>query len=142
MIPPKSHLIFFFAIPVIMIVGYLGNHRSIDFNIYDTYYVIGNLHFAILISIIFFSLGIGYWSITKWGLKLSRKLTWIHLGSTFGGGILALILSQFYSEDPLSYHFNDKLTAMICLIIVIIAIGHFAINLIVGLLNKPKQPSG
>lgn len=127
-----------------MIVGYLGNHRSIDFNIYDTYYVIGNLHFAILISIVFFSLGFGYWLMKKSGIKLSKRLTGIHLGLTFGGGILALLLSQFYSEDPLNYDFNDKLTAMIYLIIAFIAIGQaiFAINLIVGLLNKPKQPSG
>jgi heme/copper-type cytochrome/quinol oxidase subunit 1 len=57
----KPHLIFLRTIPIIMIIGLLSEDAILDINVHDTYYVIGYLHLAILISIVFGIIGCVYW---------------------------------------------------------------------------------
>lgn len=134
----KPHLIFLLAIPVIMLFGILGGDTVMDIHFYDTYFIIAHLHLAILISILFGGIGIGYWFMIKANRKLSKRLNLIHITLTLGGIIFIWILSQLFREPILEYNFNNKLTLVIYSIALIAILGQviFLINLIRGIIRK------
>jgi len=140
----KPHLIFLLAIPVIMLIGTLSGDAVLDINVHDTYYVIAYLHLAILISILFGIIGIGYWIMLKAGRKLSKLLNWTHIGLTFGGTLVVWILNKFYRAEIMEYKFNDNLTLIITLIILLMIVGQliFPINIIFGLIKNKNKTSG
>ncbi|WP_299365896.1 cbb3-type cytochrome c oxidase subunit I [Winogradskyella sp.] len=140
----KPHLIFLLAIPIIMLIGILSGDSVLDINVHDTYFVIAYLHLAILISILFGIIGIGYWIMKKADRKLSKWLNWIHIGLTFGGTLVLWILTKFYRTEIMEYEFNNNLTLIITLIILLIIIGQliFPINIIYGLIKKKNKTNG
>lgn len=70
----KPHLIFLLAIPFIMFFGVLSGDAVLDINLHDTYFVISYLHLAMLISVLFVIIGIGYWVVQKAKRAPSNKL--------------------------------------------------------------------
>ena len=134
----KPHLIFFLSILIIMPIGILSGDAVLDINVRDTYYVIAYLHLAILISILFGIIGLGYWIMQKANRKLSKWLNWTHIGLTFGGTITVWIMTKFYRTEIMEYEFNDNLTSIITLIVLLMIVGQliFPINIICGLLKK------
>ena len=140
----KPHLIFLLAIPIIMLIGILSGNAMLDINVHDTYYVISYSHMAILISILFGIIGIGYWIMQKVDRKLSKWLNWTHIGLTFGGTLIVWILTKFYRTEIIEYEFNNNLTLIITSIILVMIIGQiiFPINMIYGLINKKNKTSG
>lgn len=140
----KPHLIFLLAIPIIILIGTLSGDAVLDINVHDTYYVIAYLHLAILISILFGIIGIGYWIMLKAGRKLSKLLNWTHIGLTFGGTLVVWILNKFYRAEIMEYKFNDNLTLIITLIILLMIVGQliFPINIIFGLIKNKNKTSG
>ena len=140
----KPHLAFLLAIPVLMLIGILSENAVLDINVHDTYYVIPYLHLAILISILFGIIGMGYWIMQKAERKLSKWLNWTHLGLTFGGIIVVWILTKFYRTETMEYEFNNNLTLIITLIIILMIVGQliFPINIIYGLIKKKNKTSG
>ena len=140
----KPHLIFLLAIPIILLFGILNADNVLDINIHDTYFVILYIHFAILISILFGLMGIGYWIMQKSNRKLSKWLNWTHIVLTFGGVLAVWILSNFYRTEIMEYEFNNNLNLIITLIILIMIFGQFIfpINIIRGLIIKKDKTSG
>ncbi len=134
----KPHLFFLLAIPIILLIGVLRADAVLDINIHDTYYVISYMHFAILVSILFGIIGIGYWIMQQTNRKLSKWLSWIHIGLTFGGTLLVWILTKFYQTEIMEYEFNAHLTLIITLIILLMLVGQiiFPINIIYGMIKK------
>ncbi len=127
-----------------MLIGILSGDSVLDINVHDTYYIIAYLHLAIMISILFGIIGIGYWIMTKADRKLSKWLNWTHIGLTFGGTLFVWILTKFYRTEIMEYEFNNNLTLIITLIIVLMIIGQliFPINIIYGLIKKKNKTSG
>lgn len=140
----KPHLIFLLAIPIITLIGILSGDAMLDINVHDTYYVIAYLHLAILISILFGIIGIGYWIMQKADRKLSKWLNWIHIGLTFGGTLIVWILTKFYRTEIMEFEFNNNLTLIITLIILLVIVGQliFPINIIYGLIKKKNKTIG
>ena len=134
----KSHLIFLLSIPIIILIGILSGKNVLDINAHDTYFVIAYLHFAILLSIIFGVIGFGYWIMQKVDKKLSKWLNWTHIGLTFGGTFLVWILNKFYRPEIMDYKFNNNLSLIITLIVLIMIAGQliFPINTIYALTKK------
>ncbi|WP_308993955.1 hypothetical protein QLS71_013885 [Mariniflexile litorale] len=134
----KPHVIFLLAIPIIMLIGILSGDAVLDIHAYDTYYVIAYMHFAILISILFGIIGIGYWIMQKADRKLSKWLNWTHIGLTFGGTLVLWILTKLYRTEIMEYEFNNNLTLIITLIILLMMVGQiiFPINIIYGMIKK------
>lgn len=126
-----------------MLIGILSGEAVLDINVHDTYYVIANLHLAILISIFFGIIGIGYWIMLKADRKLSKWLNWTHIGLTFGGILVVWILTKFYRTEFMEYEFNNNLTLIITLIILFMIIGQiiFPINIIYGLIKRKHKIS-
>lgn len=139
----KPHLIFLFAIPLTILIGILNRDSVFDFNVNDSYFIIGHVYLAILVSILYAIVAIGYWMAQKAGLKLSDWLTWSHIGLTFGGTMLACVLTKFYRPDFREYQFNTNLTLIIWFIILLVIAGQLCllINIIYGLLNKKNKTS-
>ncbi|WP_203257597.1 cbb3-type cytochrome c oxidase subunit I [Hyunsoonleella ulvae] len=140
----KPHIIYLLAIPTTMVIGILSGDTAWDINVHDAYYVIAHLHLAILISILFGIIGIGYWIMQKTGRKLSKWLNGTHIGLTFGGIILIWVLTKFYRTEIMEYEFNNNLTLIINMIILLMIIGQliFPINIIYGLIKKKNKTSG
>ena len=140
----KPHLIFLIAIPIILLIGLLSGAATLDINIQDTYYVIEYNHLTMLISILFGMIGIGYWIMKKANKKLSKWLNLTHIGLTFGGILIVIILSQFYRTESKEFEFNYNLTLIITLVILITVIAQivFPINLIHGFFEKKNKTSG
>jgi len=139
----KPHLIFLLAIPIIILIGILSGESVLDINVHDTYYVIAHFHLAILISILFGIIGIGYWIMQKANRKLSKWLNWTHIGITFGGILIVLILTQFYRNELMEYEFNNNLTFFVTLFILLVFFAQliFPINIIYGLIKKKNKTS-
>ncbi len=127
-----------------MLIGILSGDAILDINVHDTYYIIAYLHLAILISILFGIIGIGYWLMLKANRKLSKCLNWAHLGLTFGGTLVVWILTRFNRTEIMDYEFNNNLTLIITLIILLMIIGQliFPINIIYALIKQKDKTSG
>ncbi|WP_460219343.1 cbb3-type cytochrome c oxidase subunit I [Psychroserpens sp. MEBiC05023] len=140
----KPHLIFLIAIPIIILIGILSGDAVLDINVHDTYYVIAYFHLATLISILFGVIGIGYWIMQKADRKLSKWLNWTHVGLTFGGVLVVWILTKFYRTEIMEYEFNNNLSLIITLIVLLMIVGQliFPINIIYGLTKKRNKTSG
>lgn len=72
---------------VILIIGflYINSDAVLGVNVGDTYYVVAYLHLAVLLFIIYFLTGVGYWFVLKvLGKPMIRFLTIIHCVIMFG----------------------------------------------------------
>ncbi|WP_106793354.1 hypothetical protein [Aquimarina sp. Aq78] len=140
----KPHLIFLLTIPIIMLIGFLSRGAIFDINIHDTYYLIDYFYLATLISILFGIIGFGYWVMQKVNRRLSKWLNWAHIVLTFGGIILVPIFAQLYQKEIIEYKFNNNLTLVITIIILLMILAQiiFPINIIYGLIKKNRKTSG
>ena len=136
----NPHYIFWLSIPIILFIGLINPERSLEINIYDTYYIFFLQDLTYLFSLIFLITGLGYWLMRKTNIKLSNRLNIIHIILTFGGIILIWILSQLYRDPMQGYNFNNKLTSTIYITIFLVIIGQvlFPVNIIRGLTVKPE----
>jgi len=121
-----------------MLSGFISSEKVLDFNIYDTYYVISLHYVNTLISILFGIIGLGYWIMLKTKRKLSKWMNMLHITLTFGCPLLIWILAQFYRESIMEYNFNNNITFAIYLLALIAILGQiiFPINIIMGLIKK------
>jgi len=141
----KPHLIFFISAPLILLFGLLNRNEIIDLNIHDTYFVFSKADLSIMISILFTTIGIGYWIMLKSNRKLSKWLNFIHIALTIGGIITIILIpyllsSKTESEYPL-FDGLAKQNLMIGIVTILIFFGQFIYitNLIIGILNKNKN---
>lgn len=136
----KPHLIFLLAVPITIMIGMLREDEVLDINVHDTYFVIAHSHLSMLISILFGIVGMVYWIMQKADRRLSKWLNRAHIGLTFGGTLVVWILTKFYRTGVMEYEFNNNLTLMITLIILLMIIGQivFPINIIYGLIKKER----
>ncbi|WMI68261.1 hypothetical protein [Mangrovimonas sp. YM274] len=145
----KPHLIFFLAIPIIMLIGMLSGDAVLDINVHDTYYVIAYLYLSILISILFGIIGTGYWIMLKANRKLSKWLNLIHITLSIGGLILIRILMQLFREPETEtllsdFDFNKNLNIVMFIVALFVIFGQivYPINIIIGLIKKRNKTSG
>lgn len=137
----RPHLIFLLSIPITILVGFLNGNEMLDINVRDTYFIFSKTDLSIAISILFLTIGLGYYMMSKTNRRLSRSLYLIHLTLTYGGILLLAVLAQFLRESRTAYDFNNNLTSAMYLIALVAIIGQivFPINMIYGLINKTKN---
>lgn len=134
----KSHILFFGTTALVLLIGMLYKETEVDLNIYDTYFIIALNQLALFIALYFGIVGLAFWLFHKSKRRLSRWLTLMHLGLTYGGSLVILILYQFYRDDILEYNFNNTLTMIIMVLLLFIIIGQVMvpINLGYGLIRN------
>jgi len=127
-----------------MLIGVLNGDATVDINVHDTYYIVARLDLAMLISMLFGVFGLGYLMVWKANGKLSKWLNWMHIGLTFGGALVVLILAQLYRKEMMEYEFNNNLTLIIMLIVSLMVLGQFffLINMIYALVKRKNKTSG
>ena len=103
----------------------------IDINVHDTYFVISNLHLAILVSMFILLQGILYLIVEKTKLKLNSLLTKLHFSFTVIFLSILFFLLNFQSNYDNLVWFNIS--------IVIVFLGSIlvpTINLIFSVINR------
>ena len=75
LIQNKPCSLFLIFIPIMMVLGLIGQHRYVDIQLDDTYYVISTFHFALLFSII---------------LAINAFLFWLYRNNKLTPGIFKL----------------------------------------------------
>lgn len=93
----KPYRICWFAILLLILIGFIYRDTPLDIQLYDTYYIVGAFHFVLIGSIILFLVGFGYW-LLDWQSKQPNKfLMVLHLAFTIG--VLCLVLPVAGSTD-------------------------------------------
>lgn len=126
----RPHLISWLAMPLLILIGLLFSQHSVDIQLYNTYYVISNIHFTLAASELLFVFGMGYWLLSLTRKKPSRILSASHLLPS----ILVLILIALPTDHLVSAEwFLPALTAFF--------LGQcaFVINILITLWQKFRQ---
>lgn len=142
----KVYHLFWFVAVIILLIGIFNPKETLDINIHDTYFVIANLHFAIVLFLFYFFNGFGYWSVQKVLKKnLEKYLTLIHCYILIGSFIfywLIIIYCKLFLSNPSFPLFDDggqliNIT-LICefILIAFVALPIFIVNLSIGVFRK------
>ncbi|MBF4471768.1 hypothetical protein [Flavobacterium sp. HJJ] len=128
---------------IILIIGLSDMNGTLDINIHDTYFVIPHFFGAIILSIVYFIYGFGYWLVQEiFKKRLVKILTLLH--SVFLiGSFLAYWTVIYYSrlftvnDFPAFDNYQTiNITLVICTILCMIALPIYIINLSIGVFRK------
>jgi len=127
----------------------LTDHETYDLNVHDTYFIIAKFHIAILTSILFGTIGLGYWIMAKLDRKTSKWMSIIHTSLTIGGLFLIWTLSSLNLNSKSgsgiaifdSIDFLELLIFLIALIAILAQIL-FPINLVLSIFRKKTKNCG
>lgn len=121
---------------------------AIDINIYDTYYVIANVHIVKLLFVLYGFAGFIYWAFNKAEVSLIRILTKLHVLVTIGSipvYFLGLKLFKLFPPNtnfPLVDDLSDENVFLTLLFLfVFIAQLLFVINLVISTFKHSKGKS-
>lgn len=130
----KPYFIFWASVPVVILFLILSNEESFVFNIYDTYYVMMIQELMFEISVPFVVIGMLYWLLLKFDIKLSKRLNFLHIMLTYGGIALIIILNALLEY----YELNSTLIIAIYIVILIALVAQllFPINAAIGIIKK------
>ena len=144
----KTYVPFLVLITIILVIGFINRKETLDVNIHATYYVIKNLHLAILLSIFLGILGLGYFLTKMFSISLINWMTILHILITIFGVLLIYILfkvqlnleaktnniESFLKYFKIIKRINIALFSILGLTIFSQLL--FLINIIIGLKNK------
>ncbi|AOW19396.1 hypothetical protein [Urechidicola croceus] len=142
----KPYLVFWAFSIISILLGIFKGDKTIDINIYDTYFVFLSRDFGLLIAILFSIMGFGYWVVLKTNHKLLKSLTAIHLVITTIGIAIILISSVFLQSSIGigSENYEKKVIIAIyilntTLLILLLSLILYFTNIIYGIFNKKKS---
>lgn len=131
---------------VILIIGflYINSDAVLGVNVGDTYYVVAYLHLAVLLFIIYFLTGVGYWFVLKaLGKPMIRFLTIIHCVIMFGWFIVygsVVFYSNVIVTTPFplfdDYQYSNQTLFFSILLISFVAQPTFLLNISIGIFRK------
>ncbi|TLV02496.1 hypothetical protein [Dyadobacter luticola] len=91
----SPHAVCWLSIPIILLAGLLFKQHAIDFQLYDTYYVLGIIQYAGAVAILIGFFGLIYWMMRKAGKKLNYSMSFLHIAITIVTlTIIALLASN------------------------------------------------
>lgn len=144
----KAHMYFWITTILIVLAGgvehLLFGDTTLDLNVLDTYYVIDHLHVVILLTLVYFTLGLGYYVLYKTRILLNKKLTKVHTVIT----VLAVL--AYYSLWAYNAIINtaDHMTIsnygalntelVIIFFIVLLAQPLYLLNIVISLIKLKK----
>lgn len=146
----KAYHIFWITAVIILLIGIAGINNpdsTLDINVHDTYFVIAHIHIAVVLSLLYFLMGLGYWFIQKvFKKQLIRYLTAIHIVILIGSFIsywLLMLYFKLFPKDMASPLFDDYQLVNVLLVsqlllIIFIATPLYIINLLIALFSKKK----
>ena len=139
----KIHYLFWIVSLIILLIGISDIDGTLDINVHDTYYVIPHFDVALILSIIYFIYGFGYWLVQeKFKKRLVKILTLLHsvflIGSFLAYWIVIYYARLFASNNfPLFDNYQTiNITLVICSILCLIALPIYVANLTIGVFRK------
>ncbi|MCH4551447.1 hypothetical protein [Aestuariibaculum lutulentum] len=134
----RPYLIFWISIPIIILNAAYSRNDTMQFNVYDTYYIFSRFHLFLSITIAFAFMGLGYWIMHKAGKCLCQPLSILHITLTFGGIFTVWIISICLRVSIMQYNTSDHLTNAIYLVSFIVLFSQivYPINIIKSLFKK------
>lgn len=118
----KPYFIFWIAIPIIMIIGYLNSKKTIDVNVHDTYYVATIHTLAVILSILFAIIGLVYFLAKLFNFNSFSILIDIHIFISILTFPIIYLISLLYKNasnyDIISIINNQKLNDKITYLII------------------------
>lgn len=100
----KVYHLFWFVALIALLIEILNPDETLVINIHDTYFVIANLHLAIVLFLFYFFNGFGYWLFQKVLDKpLEKYLTLIHSIIVIGSFIfywLIVLYCKLFLSNP------------------------------------------
>jgi len=143
----KVYHLFWITALIILVIGISNPESTLDINIHDTYFIIAHFHVAVVFSLLFFLMGLGYWLVQKVLKKqLVKSLTLIHSLIVIGGFVfywLLMLYIRLFPEDkhdpfPSDLYRVNVIIASEFLLIICIGIPIYIINLLIGIFRKSK----
>lgn len=141
----KAYYLLFPASMIFFVISFLVYYKmTFDINIYDTYYVIREVDFYIMISFFVLILGLLYFILEKFKIILPSFLSKVHI---FGTLFLFALIIYFNYNNLFEYQSNEFLfdrpdynKYIIISIFVLITLQLlFIINIIVSIIKKVKS---
>ncbi|MGE6354244.1 hypothetical protein ACQKCJ_10245 [Flavobacterium sp. NPDC079362] len=141
----KVYHLFWFVSIIVLLIGTFNPDETLDINVHDTYFIIAQLHVAIVLFLFFFLNGFGYWFVHRVLKKsLEKYLTLIHSFIVLGSFIfywLIILYSKLFLFNPDFLLFDEYQLINIILIsefmlIVFIALPIFITNLLIAIFRK------
>ncbi|SHH29471.1 Cytochrome C and Quinol oxidase polypeptide I [Flavobacterium sp. CF108] len=146
----KAYHLFWITAAIILLIGIAGINNpdsTLDINVHDTYFVIAHIYIAVVLSLFYFLMGLGYWFIQKvFKKQLIKYLTAIHIVILIGSFIgywLLMLYFKLFPRDMAFPLFDDYQLVNVVLIsqfllIIFIATPLYIINLLIALFSKKK----
>jgi heme/copper-type cytochrome/quinol oxidase subunit 1 len=139
----KIHYLFWLVSLIILLIGLYDMDETLDINVHDTYFVISHFDIAVILSIVYFIYGFGYWLVQKkFKKRLIKILTIIHsvilIGSFLAYWIVIYYTRLFATNNfPLFDNYQTiNITLVICCILCLIALPIYITNLAIGIFRK------
>ena len=130
----KPHFFFFGLVPIFIVLGFFFKDKTLDINIYDTYFIVTYYHFFLFSAVFFAMLGLNYFSL-HWAERPPRKrLTVTH--------ILLQIISLLFllTKDNWNWNGEDSYVGLQMMnnnsnIILLLSFLVFLLSIFVHLIN-------
>jgi len=138
----KIHYCFWIVSLIILAIGLSDMEGTFDINVHDTYFVIPHFYGAIILTIVYFIYGFGYWLVQEvFKKRLLKILTLLHSVFLIGSFLaywIVIYYTRFVTNNfPLFDHYQTiNITLIICTILCMIALPIYIINLSIGIFRK------
>jgi heme/copper-type cytochrome/quinol oxidase subunit 1 len=139
----KIHYYFYLVSLITLLLGVTDIDGTLDINVHDTYFVISHFDVGIVLCVVYFIYGFGYWLVQeKLRKKLVKALTILHsvfLIGSFLGYWIVIFYNRLFAQNnfPLFDDYQTiNITLVICTILCLIAFPIYVINLVIGVFRK------
>jgi heme/copper-type cytochrome/quinol oxidase subunit 1 len=144
----KIYHSFYLIAIIILSIGiyyhFVSPDGSLDINIHDTYFVFPHSYVTFLLSVSYYMLGLGYWSVQKHlNKKLMKPFTVIHSVILIGSFILywfLILYNGIFFDESLPLHdsqqYINETLVISFLLIVFVAQPAYLANLIFSIFRK------
>lgn len=137
----KPYKSLWLAVPMILGLSIIGFDRTIDIQMYDTYFVISSIHIGIFFSIILGIIGFIYWLIRN--KRLVNWMTAFHVLATISTLVLVVLTGLLFKKAIQGDFETFGTVNQIMFAIILMAILSqlvFVTNLVLSLMgNKQKN---
>ena len=127
----KSASLFLGTAMLFLLYGILTRGKSISIALFDTYFVVANVYFAVILSVVTGIISLSYFGMEIVKRSINTRVGFMH----FGLFIIGLLLLAFHNY----YGSGSKAIILAGVILLLTSLVVFIYGVIKALLNKKQQ---